>query len=369
MFLYFGIRHFYVNATTKYMSNQDKVMVYHNRIWDYSPGLQDKGIGCATPLAQLKRRFPGIEIIPIDIQDFAGQTKKMLNFFMNWTDQFEIEYPHAWYGQIPDHLPVKEFGQDFIDHLEAKNMSGIWGAGSSKIMAKLAAHSRSGTLVAPEEEDVFLRNLSIDWLPISDKAQLHKLGVHTIGELSKIPTSQLKYHFGNQATEMVQLALGKDIHPFSPVSLAIITWEIDFRTNPHVQGTITQPELIPFFKLGAENIEQQLIATNQVVRQLALHYDTGTQTFETTKTLPQSTRDKETLIRVLSHHLPKEPIVQLGIRGVHVEKHRAKQLDIFFESPTKAQLSSVKARLAHQLLDLKISRREKVLEMWESSYL
>ncbi len=369
MIVYFGLRHFYVKHTTTDLPNDAIILTYQKRIWDYTPHLKTAGVNCGQSLIRIEKRLPNVTIIPINIWDYSLHNKDILAFCHQWTHQVETEYPHAWYGKIPDHLWNTKFGQSFLDHLATLNLSGIWGAAPSKILAKWVAHSQPNSILTANQTEQFLANLPINRLQIPEKTQLHKLGIYTLGDFKAIPIPQLTSQFGQRAKEILQLAQGIDATPFQNTYTKDIAWEINFLTDPTIETMIAQPKLQHFLEQGVQELSQQLETTTQLTRQVQLWYYDETNKEYLTKTFNQATKDPQILMCVLTNILPKHPISQLGLKATQLEKHTPKQLDIFCQNPTTNQLDSLKTRLADKLLDLTLSRREKVLELWESSYL
>ena len=96
------------------------------------------------------------------------------------------------------------------------------GIASSKVVAKVASDlsKPDGLLeVAPGEERSFLAPLPIAKLPgIGNKTEriLKGLGIHTIGELSKMPSSALKSRFGASGEVLHRFASGIDDREVEP---------------------------------------------------------------------------------------------------------------------------------------------------------
>jgi nucleotidyltransferase/DNA polymerase involved in DNA repair len=94
------------------------------------------------------------------------------------------------------------------------------GAGSSKLVARIAAQVEPGRVVAPQQGAEFLAPLPIEHLwPLDEKTRqsLRTLGISTIGLLQQVPVSRLQIHFGRDAQRLLNLALGVDNSPVHPL--------------------------------------------------------------------------------------------------------------------------------------------------------
>ena len=79
---------------------------------------------------------------------------------------------------------------------------------------------------------------------------LLKLGVSTLGELSKFPVQDLMSHFGPRAKVLQEIAQGKDPVPFQPRQMLEFSWGKDFTTAVDLYEPIAGPRLQPYLAAG-----------------------------------------------------------------------------------------------------------------------
>jgi len=295
----------------------------------------------------------------------------LLQFCYTWTEHVETETLNAWYCQIPDHLPVVEFGSAYLAHLKTHQLSGVWGAGISKFIAKAVVQLRPNSCVTLDQSPTFAANLPIDRLPLSEPeiCQLYKLGINTLGQLAKLSTQALTLQFGKKAAELLKLVQGEDPQPFQPDARITIGWEKDFLTDGQIGIPIGRPQLDLFLQQGLAEIEQQLLAAKLTIKTIRLDwYDNGGRHSAVRKFNPP-TSCKDVFFRSLLTVLPANPIYQLKIAGHEFSPLLPKQLDIFGQNPTNQKIDALKTQLSSVLVNLQLSRREKILLMWEQAYL
>ena len=110
----------------------------------------------------------------------------------------------------------QQFILDFAEKLRQDHGEGIWGAGESKLVAKLAAHNLSGweRVVPAEQTQSFLQQIPLHRLPLDELDALEKLGIKTVGQLGEIPLVELGSQFGPKAAALQKLGRGEDLVPF-----------------------------------------------------------------------------------------------------------------------------------------------------------
>jgi nucleotidyltransferase/DNA polymerase involved in DNA repair len=89
------------------------------------------------------------------------------------------------------------------------------GVSSVRFVSMLAAEETSGAdvLVVPDgDEQVFLRNLPLERLPVSDNAvrRLHLFGISRIGEILTLPAGAIEAQFGKEGRRLIEFAQGTD---------------------------------------------------------------------------------------------------------------------------------------------------------------
>lgn len=306
----------------------------------------------------------------INQTDMAAEIREqLLQFCRSWTEQIEVEAPSAWYCRLPEHFAPAEFGTQFLTQLKQHQLSGVWGAGASKIIAKLAAQIRKNTYISAADSRAFLADLPLKWLQLPQAPQLNKLGITTFGDLAKVPLNALKLQFGSEADELAKIARGQDPKPFTPEKLIQIHWQVNFLTDPEIAVPVGRPQLDLFLQQGTAAVEQQLRSARLLTAKLRLDWRRGRADFTAIRKFDPPTADQAIFYRSLLTVLPSEPIDQMEITGLDFSQHLPKQLDIFGQNPTNRKIDSLKSQLSGVLVQLKVSRREQILAMWEQSYL
>ena len=89
------------------------------------------------------------------------------------------------------------------------------GVSSVRFVSILAAEETAGddVLVVPDgDEQVFLRNLPLERLPVSDNTvrRLHLFGITRIGEVLTLPAGAIEAQFGKEGRRLIEFAQGSD---------------------------------------------------------------------------------------------------------------------------------------------------------------
>lgn len=95
------------------------------------------------------------------------------------------------------------------------------GVAETKFPAYVAAMKIDGgrALRVPEDVGTFLRDVSIDLLPMSwdDRTRLHEFGLHTMGQVASQSVGAMQSQFGANGKAAWELSNGVDRRPLSPV--------------------------------------------------------------------------------------------------------------------------------------------------------
>jgi protein ImuB len=236
---------------------------------------------------------------------------------------------------------------------ERQGLPGVVTVASSRSVALLAARHRisGGSPVhclAPDEESAFLAPLSLDLFDPDDRlAQaLTRLGVHTAGDLLRLPRRGLAQRLGPGALELVARARGEDASPSLPEPTSTrIEEAID------LEAPIDQLEPLGFVLRGLiSRLSERLALRGLACDALDLHLGLeGSARDARHIGLAAPTLDLRVLLRVttlaLAEHPPHAPIehVALGSEGVPA---RTDQLDLFLpHGPDPAALGRTLSEL------------------------
>lgn len=255
-----------------------------------TPRVEDAGGGIAyADLAGLERRFPG--------------------------DAFE-----------------HQAGRALTEAAEAAGLPVKVGVAASKLAARVAADSPgSPTVVPPGQEADFLAPLPLERLSPQSQAAatLARWGICSVGELARLPASEVASRLGKVGRELHATARGIDPQPLSPRPPPAT-----FREGMSLEWPLVSLE--PFLFVGraaldrlCQRLEAQGLAAKSLELSLALEPDGC---YERTVELPAPSRDAKTLLTLVRLELearpPGAPVT--GFRfSAHPDRPREAQLTLF----------------------------------------
>jgi len=190
-------------------------------ILDYASGL--KGIQQGMLLQQALSMYAGMEILQADMQHYWSVFNRIL-------DDLELKSPLVE-GLEPGNIYIGIDGMQLIypsDEMLAKTVQETVpsafesriGIAEGKFAAFMAAfQGRAGDIrILNGEVPSFFESLSCDLLPVSlkIKERLHQFGLHTMGQMARVPVSHLQSQFGPEGGRIQQLARGHDDTPLYP---------------------------------------------------------------------------------------------------------------------------------------------------------
>lgn len=366
MIFYLAVRHFYLNHL---QLDPEKlyILTYQKQIWDYSPPLKNAGLTRHTNLTAFRQQNPGVEVIPISLGDFAEANQELLAFCRSWTDEIEVEYPHALYCRIASYLDLEKFTIEWLRAV--KPLTALWGGGESKFVAKLAAHTRGNVIIDPHCTKEFLDTTAIRWLPLAEANQLEKLGFSTIGQLASLTVEELSSQIGAASQGVRTLITGGDITPFLPEKLTTFQWEIDFTTQPEIAQPLSRPFLDNYLKQGCQYLTEQLQQKQKLTKKIAIRIRGSKAVVDTEKKITQPTKDPAVLYRALENILPLEPVTEIQVEAKDIIDDSYKQLQLITDKVSASPVEKLRNQLGPFLTQLTVKRREKVLAMWEEQFL
>lgn len=367
MIVYCGLRHFYIHHFSSPQLDAYYILTHNGEIWDFSPELKHYGVtNQSKPKAIFHVEKP-VLTIPITLADFQPFSESWHDFSRQYTSELEPEYPHSWYLRFQHNSILEQFMKDFLVKSQLEHAGSICGGGSSKLVAKLAAHNlpRENTIVKPEHTENFLRNIPLHRLPLPEISNLEKLGLKTLGELAEIPLVELTNQFGQRASILQKLGRGEDLTPFQTQQVLEFTWEIDCTTLEGFLRPLTPNELHPYLKSGLEELLITLQCHNKVAGLMKLHFKTPEgELHEVHRRFKTATKDFNVLTRAVDSLIPRQPLAWLKITLGDLQPAPSTQLNMFAE-PLAIQLRE--ERLPTQK-GVKLPRRERLLLLWEEYF-
>jgi protein ImuB len=215
------------------------------------------------------------------------------------------------------------------------------GIAGSKLAARVAAElPKSPTVVAPGEEATFLAPLPLTRLSpeLEAAAMLHRFGLSSIGDLARLPESEIASRLGEVGRELHWAARGIDPRPLMPRPLPP-----EFREGMELEWPLVALEPFLFIANAAldrlsKRMEIQGFACKRLEFTLTLDpdgYDArGID-------LPAPTRDVKTMLTLMRLDLEKTPpgAPVAGFSFVaHPDRPRRAQLSLFGPSAVSPEM-------------------------------
>jgi DNA polymerase-4/protein ImuB len=162
-------------------------------------------------------------VLPPDLPHYQRRFDDVLDFLEGYSPVVEADQLGSAYLSLGG-LSVEL--EPLIDELVASlhrrlGFMAAVGIAGGKFAACVAAQTtRPGLakITPPGEEASFLAPLSIDLLPASDamRWRLGLLGLHTIGDIARLPLGAFQQQFGPEGKRCWELARGVDNEPLAP---------------------------------------------------------------------------------------------------------------------------------------------------------
>ncbi len=179
------------------------------------------GIHSAMSMARASKLCPSLVRVSGRGSDYSAYSRSVFDIFRRytpWVQQTSIDEGYldltgfeSLYGNL---VPVcAGIRQAVFDELGLHCSLGL---STARMVSKVASElgkPRGMVVVLPGQEAAFLRPLDVGRIPgIGPKMQeqLHRLGVHTVGDLQQLDERLLEEKFGVHGPAMLQRALGQD---------------------------------------------------------------------------------------------------------------------------------------------------------------
>ncbi|MBQ9011480.1 MAG: DNA polymerase IV [Bacilli bacterium] len=193
----------------------------HGIVLSKSTPIKKLGVKTAEPIFMAKKKCPNLKVYKPNYEFYKKMSNAMFDLIKNYTPDIEkmsIDECFLDYGPIK-HLYGDEIKFAYKIKNEIKNKLGFTvnvGVANNKLCAKMASDftkpDRVHTLFE-DEVDKKMKPLPIEDLFFIGKktsSKLHKLGIHTIYDLSVQNLEKLYPYFKNQAYKMISWANGID---------------------------------------------------------------------------------------------------------------------------------------------------------------
>lgn len=251
--------------------------------------------------------------------------------------------------------PEEHLAHAALRAMEAVTLPGRVGIAASKLAARVAAElPKSPVVVVPGEEEHFLAPLPLTRLSpeLEVATMLHRFGLTSIGELARLPESEIASRLGEIGRALHRAARGIDPDPLIPRALPP-----EFREGMEIEWPLVALEPFLFIANAAldrlsARLEMQGFAAKRIELTLTLEPDG----FDARGIdLPAPTRDVKTLLTLLRLDLerrpPGAPVVGFTLTAIPDRPRRA-QLSLFGPAAVSPErLATTIARLVSMLGD------------------
>jgi hypothetical protein len=144
-------------------------------------------------------------------------------------------------------------------------------AGPNKFTARAATYVRDGCIAAPDEAAPLLAPLPLEVLGVESAVveRLHLLGVHTLGELARLPHGPFVRRFGARAARWHEYARGIDSAPFRPRP-----YMLQIEASTFGEGSAAQEEQVYFaLRVLAERVCSDMSRAGKAVALLRTTFE------------------------------------------------------------------------------------------------
>lgn len=186
------------------------------------------GVKFGVPLAEAYRRLPQAFFVKGDIKVYIDYWRKVQEIFDRYTPLIEPVSMDEGYLDLTGcknrFKSLKELGQTLKNEIRNRlNIRCSVGISTSKMFAKIACNMRKPdglTIISEKHAQEMLPSLAVRKLPnIGHRTEeiLAELGVHTVGDLQKVPRPALIELFGIHGGEWYNYARGIDKREVKPI--------------------------------------------------------------------------------------------------------------------------------------------------------
>lgn len=239
-------------------------------------------------------------------------------------------------GLLLLHPSLEAWAQAVRAALRAEQLSGAIAVGHTRFGSYATARSLAGrgqvVWAHIEEEQLATARVPLDRIGLEPKSRevLAQLGVHTLGQLTRLPEAGLLRRFGKAVHALHQRASGARAEPITPAAV-----EESFTAHLDFDDSISDREALLFFgKQLLDPLLERLYARGQALREMSLTME-STPAVTTTLSPAIPTLNAPQLLGLLRLRLELVTL-QNGARALHLEAkgHPAtrEQLALFMET-------------------------------------
>jgi DNA polymerase-4 len=307
------------------------------------------GVRSAMPSVEAKRRCPQLTFVRGNMALYKKESAQLFQIFREFSPIVErVSLDEAFLdltGSARLMGPAKQVGQQLRQQVHQQMSLPISvGIAPIKMVAKIAsaAAKPDGLLeVTASEVQRFLEPLPVGRIwgvgPIAQE-HLEELGFHTIGDVARATTDDLRHALGDWGVEIAQLARGQDIREVEAYREAVSYSE----EHTFAQDITEKHELEPLVREHAESVARRLRHDGVRAHTVVLKWKSaqrrapgarGYPVFTRRTTLAQPTDDGRTIAEHATHLLyrsgPDGAIRLLGVGCTGLTSESVDQLPLF----------------------------------------
>ncbi len=350
------------------------------RVSALSPEAEEAGLRPGMTMGHACLVCPGVRLLPYDHDLYQAAQERVLALCADYVPAIEPVSLHELFLDLDAHPHPAPILSGPTSPLQGEELSGFTchvGAGSSKLVARIAALEQPGTVVEVGKEARFLAPLPVSRLWVLDEGtveHLQALGIHTIGLLQQTPLTHLTDRFGPLGRRLSEFACG--VHR-SPVKALYPPAIIEARLLPAAGVEAATVLEIALRRLAAQ-VAAQLRERGEQCRRVGLEVeaeDGRASSRWLQLTLPAAAAKQVFLAaqRLLKRISLTAPVTGLTLRAAGLERCPAAQLELFEASEKEGRarerlaeaLSHVQERFGAQGVrragEIEVPRREQML--------
>jgi len=283
------------------------------------------GIHSAMPMFRARQKCPQGIVIRPRMDRYKSVSKKIMSLLREFSPRVEVVSIDEAYVDITGCSRLHGEPHEIAAHIKNKikdtvNLTCSVGVGPSKFIAKIASDLEKPdglTILMPEQVSQFLEKLLVYKVPGVGKTtlkQLERMGIKTLGDVSKYPKKSLLKRLGKFGRRLMELSAGMDDSPVMPISR-----RKSVSSEETLLSDIDDKKVLNNYILEqAESVARQLRKEGVKAKTVTLkikHADFKQVTRSTT--LPVPTQSSETIyqtaFRLLNKYRMKTKIRLIGV--------------------------------------------------------
>jgi DNA polymerase-4 len=284
-----------------------------------------RGSGVRSAMAMVKARElcpRGVFINP-RMERYSEVSRQINACFKEYTDLVEPLSLDEAFLDVTDNKKGIPYASTIARELKERikgdlGLTASAGVAPNKFIAKIASDMEKPdglVVVTPEQVEGFLRDLpvgAIHGVGSVTEGRLRQLGIHTIGQLARMPAAGLEAEFGKMGAMLHELANGRDRRPVDPDrEHKSIGHETTFERD-----LVDEEEILAHLRKLAGDVETRLGSCGMRGRTVTLKVKYHDFTLNTrSRTLPLYIEDRES---IMADVLPLIRKTDIGSRPVRL---------------------------------------------------